>query len=89
MSNTAYLNMFSLEGMIIKSWAEIDSCTWSERCILVVANDCFLVNIFKFDEDIMMIFCNINFFVFLEFEDEFDGDFAIGGAVMLIRTLPI
>ena len=89
MTDTTNLNMLSLEGMVLKSRAEIKCCIWSERSILVITNNCFLVDVFKLDEDVAMIFCNINFVVFLEFKNEFNGDFAIGGAVMLIRTLLI
>ena len=89
MTDTTNLNMLSLEGMVLKSWAKVKCCIWSEHSILVITNNCFLVDVFKLDEDVAMIFCNINFVVFLEFKNEFDGDFAIGGAVMLIRTLLI
>lgn len=84
MSNTAYLNMFALERLVVESGEEIFDCTGNERVVFVVFEDDGTIEFLDRTKYIMVIFCNIGFFVFLEFEDEFDRFGFVGGHSRMI-----
>ena len=72
-----------LKGLIIKPWEKFFCCNWSEDCVMEGG---VATNVLNLNKQVTVIFCNIHFLVFLEFEDKVDGPFVVGGGVMGVRT---